>query len=187
MGVILLGIWAWSCSRAISGGCSPIRGRSLSRDRPVQRLSPWLAAALAWGLGLGAPPPLAVGLILVGCPRRKTAARGDLDRRLMWRVESGDDPASTLAGCGGSPWLMGFWTVVFACGAWKLVVGVLHGGAGCPLAPALASTRTRRLAVGRTFGLHWHAGVVLIVGQHCGQPTEALLEQGRVILAALVC
>jgi len=165
--------------------------RVLRRPRPVAlgvigqfSVMPLLAAALAWGLGL--EPPLAVGLILVGCCPGGTAsnvvtliARADVALSVVMTT------ASTLLAVVLTPaahWASG--RSLCACGRLEAVVGRVAGGAAAP--GRRHWPQTRHPAAGpldRTVDASTgSAGDCSDRGQHCGQPTAGLAGAGPAVI-----
>ncbi|APD47128.1 MULTISPECIES: bile acid:sodium symporter family protein [Synechococcaceae] len=170
--------------------------RVLRRPRPVAlgvigqfSVMPLLAAALAWGLGL--EPPLAVGLILVGCCPGGTAsnvvtliARADVALSVVMTT------ASTLLAVVLTPALTGLLAGRYVpVDGWKLLLDVLQVVL-LPLAAGIGLKRgTPRLArwIGPLMPPLAVLAIVLIVASIVGSQRQALLEQGPLLfLAALL-
>ena len=147
---------------------------------------PVLAALVAWLLRL--PPPLAVGLILVGCCPGGTAsnvvsliARGDVALSVVMTS------ASTLAAVVLTPALTGLLAGRYVpVDGWKLLVDVLQ----VVLLPVAAGLLLRRGAPGLAQRLGpvmpplAVLAIVLIVASIVGSQRAALLEQGPLLLLA---
>jgi BASS family bile acid:Na+ symporter len=167
--------------------------RVLLRPRPAAlgvfaqfAVMPALAALVAWGLRL--EPPLAVGLILVGCCPGGTAsnvvsliARGDVALSVVMTT------ASTLAAVLLTPALTGLLAGRYVpVDGWRLLLDVLQ----VVLLPVATGVVLKRWAprLARTIAPVMPPlavlAIVLIVASIVGSQRQGLLEQGPLLLLA---
>ncbi|MCP9928459.1 bile acid:sodium symporter family protein [Cyanobium sp. CH-040] len=167
--------------------------RVLLRPRPAAlgvfaqfAVMPALAAALAWALRL--EPPLAVGLILVGCCPGGTAsnvvtliARADVALSVVMTT------ASTLAAVLLTPALTGLLAGRYVpVDGWRLLLDVLQ----VVLLPVATGVALRRgvprlaRAIAPVMPPLAVLAVVLIVASIVGSQRQALLDQGPLLLLA---